>query len=346
MRLTATAVRRIAVAMQLGGAYGVALALVRLADWNWMAALAGGIATVLVLFALSIAMAFAISVGGTGALGTGALGTGTFGAGMPTLPAPLQAHRAASRLGPRQALLCFVRECIAVFRMFNWLQPFRHRHPLTPPSPPGTQAAALRPPVLLVHGYGCNRAVWLDLQPALAAAGYRCEAIDLVPMLADIDEYADALLAAMQALHRAAGRAPLLLCHSMGGLAARAALARARREGRSAPCAGIVTLGTPHHGCTLASIGSGANARQMRCGNDWLQALARSEGPRERAAMVSIFSWHDSIAGPAETSWLDGADNVALAGIGHVTLLRDARAIDATLSALDRLARASAPAAS
>lgn len=333
MKLTATAVRRIAVAMQLGGAYGVALALVRQADWTWPAALAGGIATVLVLFALSVAMAFAISVGGTGA----------FGAGVPTLPPALQAHRAAARLGPRQALLCFLRECIAVFRMFNWLQPFRHRQSLIPPP---RDAAATRPPVLLVHGYGCNRAVWLDLQPALAAAGYRCEAVDLEPMLADIDDYGDTLLVAIEALSRSAGRAPLLLCHSMGGLAARAALARARREGRPAASAGLVTLGTPHHGCTLASIGSGANARQMRCGNDWLQALARAEGPADRAAMVSIFSWHDSIAGPAETSWLDGAHNVALAGIGHVSLLRDPGAVEAVLSALDRLTHAAAPAAS
>ncbi|USE79229.1 alpha/beta fold hydrolase [Cupriavidus gilardii] len=343
MKLTATAVRRIAVAMQLGGVYGVALALVRQAGWHWGAALAGGIATVLLLFGLSVAMAFAISVGGTGASGTGTSGTGAFSAGMPTLPPALQAHRTAARLGPRQALLCYLRECLAVFRMFNWLQPFRHRQPLMPARP---DAAASRPPVLLVHGYGCNRAVWLDLQPALAGAGYRCEAIDLEPMLADIDDYGDALLTAIEALNRSTGRAPLLLCHSMGGLAARAALARARREGRPAACAGIVTLGTPHHGCTLASIGSGANARQMRCGNDWLQALARSESPRDRAAMVSIFSWHDSIAGPAETSWLDGAHNVALAGIGHVSLLRDARAVDAVLAALDRLAHAPAAAAS
>ncbi|ESH97547.1 acetyltransferase, partial [Cupriavidus sp. HPC(L)] len=144
MKLTATAVRRIAVAMQLGGACGVALALVRLADWNWPAALAGGIVTVLVLFGLSVAMAFAISVGGTGASATNA-----FRAGMPTLPPALQAHRAAARLGPRQALLCYLRECVAVFRMFNWLQPFRHRRPLMPAR---QDADASRPPVLLVHG--------------------------------------------------------------------------------------------------------------------------------------------------------------------------------------------------
>ena len=42
-------------------------------------------------------------------------------------------------------------------------------------------------------------------------------------------------------------------------------------------------------------------------------------------------------AGPPGTAWLDGARNVPLAGIGHVSLLRHPRAVDATLAALAAL---------
>jgi len=129
-------------------------------------------------------------------------------------------------------------------------------------------------------------------------------------------------------------RAPLVVCHSMGGLVARAALQLAGDEDA---CAGIVTLGTPHHGSALARFGGGHNARQMRCGSPWLRALASAESPRLRARMISVFSWHDSIAGPPCTGWLDGAGHIALSGIGHVSLLRHPAAIRAVLDALREL---------
>ena len=222
--------------------------------------------------------------------------------------------------------------------MFNWLQPFcSHRRYERP-----AEAFATRtmPTVLLVHGYACNHAVWLDLQPALAASGYPCEAIDLEPVLGDLDDYADALRRHIGQVHARTGQSPLLVCHSMGGLVARAALARSGEK----LCAGVVTLGTPHHGCALARFGAGRNSLQMRCGSPWLSALAKTEAeaPVSRTRLVSIFSWHDSIAGPPCTSWLDGAQHKTLTGIGHVSLLRDPRAITAVLDALAFL-RTTAP---
>jgi pimeloyl-ACP methyl ester carboxylesterase len=97
---------------------------------------------------------------------------------------------------------CYLAECRAILRMFDWLQPFRSRLTFAQPTDPLPDT----PTVLLVHGYGCNHAVWLDLAPALADAGYRCEGIDLTPVLGDIDDYAAALLVRMRDLRARTGQ--------------------------------------------------------------------------------------------------------------------------------------------
>lgn len=320
MTLSAAGARRVAVMLQAAAAAGIAWLLTQQAGWHWPAALAAGAVAVLGGLAVGIALAFAMTRQGTGV---------SRQQWPPSAPTTLASSRQSLPLA--EAIRCFALEYVAVFRMFNWLQPFcSHRRYAAPAN---AITAGHAPTVLLVHGYACNHAVWLDLQPALAAAGYRCEAIDMEPVLGDIDDYADALLQHIEQLTARTGNAPLLVCHSMGGLAARAALAK----GAHGVCAGIVTLGTPHHGCALARFGAGRNAWQMRCGGPWLTALAAAESPALRARMVSIFSWHDSIAGPPCTSWLDGARHIALTGIGHVSLLRDRRAVTAVVEALATL---------
>ncbi|MFS8976827.1 esterase/lipase family protein [Cupriavidus necator] len=321
MSLSAAGIRRIAVALQTAAALGIATALVRWGGWPWAGAVVAGVAVILGGLATGIALGFAMTNRGLW------VGRGNH---PPTPPAELAATRRPLRLP--DALRCYLTECLAVLRMFDWLQPFRARAPFAAPADalPGRDA----PPVLLVHGYACGHAIWLDMQPALAAAGYRCEAIDLEPVFGDIDDYAHALLAAIRRLTAETGRAPLLVCHSMGGLAARAALQLAGDEDT---CAGVVTLGSPHHGSALARFGGGDNARQMRCGSPWLRALAAAETPRLRARMISVFSWHDSIAGPPCTGWLDGAGHIPLSGIGHVSLLRHPVAARAVLDALAEL---------
>ncbi|WP_354687795.1 alpha/beta fold hydrolase [Cupriavidus necator] len=324
MSLSAAGIRRIAVTLQAAAALGIATALVRMAGWPWAGAIAAGVAAIFGGLALGIALAFALTDRGLW------IGRGNY---PPDPPAELAATR--RRLTLTDALRCYLYECGAVLRMFDWLQPFRAHAPFAAPAdtPPGRDA----PPVLLVHGYACGHAIWLDMQPALAAAGYRCEAIDLEPVFGDIDDYAHALLAAMRRISADTGRAPLLVCHSMGGLAARAALKLAGDDEGRDICAGVVTLGSPHHGSALARFGGGDNARQMRCGSPWLRALAAAESPRLRARMISVFSWHDSIAGPPCTGWLDGSAHIALSGIGHVSLLRHPAAVRAVLDALGEL---------
>lgn len=314
--LTAAHVRRIAVALQCVAALAVTWAAHRWSGLGWPAAAAVAAAVWALGYVVSVGWAFLISLA-------------SLGTAIPNDPAwDRMAVPHEQRIGAARFFVCWMRECLAVAWMFNVLQPFRARAAFDAPAGTGARA-----PVLMVHGYGCNRAVWLPMQKHLAAAGHPTEAIDLMPLLGDIDDYARDLATVVARMTQAHGRAPVLLCHSMGGLAARALLRRAD----ALPIAHVITLGSPHRGTAMARTGRGRNVRQMAWASAWLRQLAASETPDVRARITSIFSWHDSIVGPAGASWLEGARHIPLAGIGHVSLLCDARVRDAVLAELARI---------
>jgi triacylglycerol esterase/lipase EstA (alpha/beta hydrolase family) len=192
------------------------------------------------------------------------------------------------------------------------------------------------PPVLLLHGYGCNSGYWSALTPLLDAARISHATLDLEPVTGDIDGYVPAVQQAAEALCAAAG-APqvIVVAHSMGGLVARAWL----RAHGAARVARVITLGTPHHGTSLAGFGVGRNAAQMRrlrpqppaddcLANPWLDELAAAESLETRALITSIYSHHDNIVSPQTSSFLEGARNLDFGGVGHVALGRNRRVLE------------------
>jgi len=219
------------------------------------------------------------------------------------------------RLGPRARLRLVAEEFCASMLVSNWLMA---RASAATRIHPGSAC----PPVLLLHGYGCNSGYWTHLTPLLDAARISHATVDLEPVVAGIDDYVPAVERAVQALCAAAG-APqvVIVAHSMGGLVARAWM---RTHGH-ARVARLVTLGTPHHGTALARLGLGQNAVQMRLEgtgkpSDWLRLLADSEDATARALVTSIYTHHDNIVSPQTSSVLPGARNVEFGGIGHVAL--------------------------
>jgi pimeloyl-ACP methyl ester carboxylesterase len=174
-----------------------------------------------------------------------------------------------------------------------------------------------RLPVLLVHGYVCNRGAWWWLGRKLAARGETVWAVTLEPVYTSIDNLARVLADRIDELRAATG-APqvVLVTHSMGGLIARAYL----RDHSAAKVARLVTIGAPHHGSVHAYLGAGENARQMEPGSAWLGALARSEEGRLSVPFASIYGVHDNFVAPQASSVHPAARNVPVAGIGHVSL--------------------------
>jgi triacylglycerol esterase/lipase EstA (alpha/beta hydrolase family) len=220
------------------------------------------------------------------------------------------------RLGFFQALRTFWRESTASVSAFVWRMPFRPN--LTLPQPTTIDKAKVA--VLLVHGYGCNRAMWLKFSKGLSRQGYASEGINLEPPLGSIDDYPQIIENGVQTLlHRTGATQIAIVAHSMGGLAARAFLNVSTQENNQR-IAKVITLGTPHQGTVHASIGQGKNTRQMQRKSHWRDALAARERPEDIAKLVCILTHQDNIVAPQAGQTVTGAKTIELHGIGHVAL--------------------------
>jgi triacylglycerol lipase len=221
---------------------------------------------------------------------------------------------AGCAIGAGRGLAMFLRELAAFCLLFSVVMPFERFFMAADRI---GRAGDGRLPLLLVHGYQCNRGFWLWLRGRLARAGWQVGTISLSPVFNDIDGYVDQLARRIDAVCAAAGTDRLILVgHSMGGLVARAYL---RRHG-NAKVAKLVTLGSPHHGSRLAVLGPGRNARQMIPGSAWLAGLNSPGAVPLPAATVSIYSCQDNYVMPQDSSLLEGAKVVPLAGIGHLEM--------------------------
>lgn len=239
----------------------------------------------------------------------------------------------APRPTPLQLAGAWAREVRLAMQVFAWRQPFRWR--AVPDHLAGERIAG-RHGVVLVHGFVCNRGFWTPWLRRLRAEGRAVVAVNLEPVFGSIDDYAPLVQAAVQRVREATGRPPVLVCHSMGGVAARAWL---RTCGDEPPVAHVVTLGSPHAGTWLARFSHLTNGRQMRQDSAWLRALGQAWSPRLGAHFTCWYSNCDNIVMPPSTATLPGADNRLLPGAAHIDLAFRpqvmAHALD-LLAALDR----------
>ena len=215
------------------------------------------------------------------------------------------------RASAAQLLAAWWAEVQAAPTVFCWRQPFcSQRWPDHLPA-----HARGRRGVLLVHGFVCNRGLWNPWLQRLQAQGVPFIAVNLEPVFGSIDDYIGILEQAVRQLEQATGIAPVIVAHSMGGLAVRRWWAE---QGDEARVHHALTIGTPHRGTWLARFAMSRNARQMQHISDWLQTLAARE-PAARAGRFTCFYSHcDNIVFPPATATLPGADNRHIAGVPHV----------------------------
>jgi triacylglycerol esterase/lipase EstA (alpha/beta hydrolase family) len=239
-------------------------------------------------------------------------------------PTPVEFRRSALGLVPY-----FVKEAASITAVYDILQPLEGLF-MGDTRPP--RRSGMRLPVLLVHGYVCNRAVWWAAARTLRAHGETVWAVTLEPVYGSIDDWVSPLAVRIDDLLAATGAAQVVLvAGSMGGLAARAYL----RDRGGAKVARLVTLGSPHHGSMHARIGPGGNAREMEPGSQWLAALARSEAAGVPVPFTSVYSHHDNFVAPQTSSAHPAAHNVPLAGVGHLSLAFSKHVLEIIMAELD-----------
>lgn len=200
-------------------------------------------------------------------------------------------------------------EIYAYILTFNWLIPFEQ------PLMRRDRLAASPRPLLLVHGYGCNRGIWLPLVRRLEQRGHVVATLSLTPPFGHIDDMVPQLARRIDAVLIATGAARVVLIgHSMGGLVCRDYLAL-HGAGKVAR---LITLATPHQGSELANLGIGDNAREMEPGSGWLQRFAAMP---IAVAGVSVRTTHDNFVMPQDRQRMTGLEDLPLPGVGHLSLL-------------------------
>ncbi len=221
-------------------------------------------------------------------------------------------------------------ECVTAVQVFFWRQPFRANavpDHVTPASLFKGQRG-----IVFVHGFFCNRGLWTPWLQRLQGGNHAFIALSLEPVFGSIDDYAPTIEAAVEKMTQLTGMPPLLVCHSMGGLAARAWLKIMHSDARVHH---VVTIGTPHRGAWLARWGHGHNARQMRLLSDWNTQLEVDMPAGRHALFTCWYSNCDNMAFPSATATLPGADNRLVLGAAHVRLAFLPQVMDQTLAMLD-----------
>jgi triacylglycerol esterase/lipase EstA (alpha/beta hydrolase family) len=217
----------------------------------------------------------------------------------------------APRATPGQLLRAWLGEVTTAPRVFFWRQPFRAD---VQPDHLGADSRGRRG-LVLVHGFFCNRGLWNPWLARLRAQGIPFVAVNLEPVFGSIDAYPAIVDAAVRRVEAATGLAPVVVAHSMGGLAVRAWLATL---GDVARVHRVVTIGTPHRGTWLARFALSRNGEQMQPGGGWLDRLAAREPAHRYGRFTCFYSHCDNIVFPASTATLPGADNRHLPAVAHV----------------------------
>jgi triacylglycerol lipase len=209
--------------------------------------------------------------------------------------------------------------------------------------PPATVAAQNRPgPVLLIPGYGGSTVALEGLRRKLVAAGRQAV---IVPAIGDgtgdLSAQARKVQAAAKALVAAGAPSVDVVAYSAGGVVARIWIAQ---YGGAALVRRVVTLGSPHHGTSVAELGAlvapascPLACRQLVPGSDLLNRLPEtSKGP----VWTSLWTTADQVVTPPDSARLAGAVDIPLQLVcaddrsGHGQLPTDPLVVGIVLRAL------------
>jgi triacylglycerol esterase/lipase EstA (alpha/beta hydrolase family) len=202
-------------------------------------------------------------------------------------------------------------------------------------APAAAPVAQERPgPVLLVPGYGGGTGAVQALADQLTAAGRDATVVGLAGNgTGDLNASAEALGQAVDAALARTGEETVdVVGYSAGGLVARLWVA----DGNADVVRRVVTLGSPHHGTSLADLAGDLapgqcplGCQQMASGSALLAGLNRGDETPEGPTWISIWTTQDQTVTPPDSARLDGALNLTVqsvcadAQVGHGDLPRN-----------------------
>ncbi len=183
-------------------------------------------------------------------------------------------------------------------------------------------------PVLLVHGWGQNRADFWGLAWRLRRRTGRALFGVNYWFFGPVDRSARRLERAVARVRERTGAPRVhLVCHSLGGVVARHFV---ETRGGAEVVASVTTLGSPHAGTVRARPHIGEATRQLTPGSAFLAAL----GPPTPPAGVryhAVWSHTDGMILPADSGSLQSTaagPELVLEDVGHLSLLYHRRAAE------------------
>ena len=175
-------------------------------------------------------------------------------------------------------------------------------------------------PVLLVPGYGGSTTGLQALADALTAVGRDAAVVPLPgDGTGDMRESAALLGDAVDAaLARTGADSVDVVGYSAGGVVARLWAA----EGGAAQARRVLTLGSPHHGTTVADLGATLApdqcpeaCRQLTTSSDLLRELNAGDETPAGPTWVSIWTDVDATVTPPDSASLDGALDITVQSV-------------------------------
>lgn len=191
------------------------------------------------------------------------------------------------------------------------------RHPVKP----RPEAPASSCPVLLIHGLYHTPSAWLVFIWKLRKASWNnIHTLRYSSWSNDLCSARELLVRRIQDIAAQYGDTKVFLVgHSLGGLLARSVTADPRCCGH---LAGVVTLGAPHHGSKLASLGIGALARSLHPESEEIKRITTQGTPTETPCL-SLYSPTDNLVLPNSNLRIHhpGWQEEETAPISHVYML-------------------------
>lgn len=237
------------------------------------------------------------------------------------------AHDPAPKASWGQLMRAWWSEVILMPSIFLWHLPFVSNQIPDDANNPSDHRG--KRGVVFIHGFVCNRGIWTPWLVHAKNHQRAFIAVNLEPLFGSIEDYAALIDQGVHAVTLDTGLPPLIVCHSMGGLAVRAWLRHANADKRVHH---IVTIGSPHHGTWLGRFSFMTNGRQMALSNDWLRQLEADEPAERHKLFTCYYSNCDNIVFPASTATLSGADNRLITGTAHVALAFDQAVMSESLA--------------